>query len=173
MMCQCSFLCCTHPTIATTHVLNIPELLSLISRACCLPWQYYNRVEVQGDSDLHKVLALCTVSRDFYHYFSRPFPCTALSITTTHQLYMLFLDVIAFEEHRCQHVLSGGNPQQVHINFLNLYLLEVNLHDETNNGPWLWDIAQWATQYMTNWTELSIIISDNSLTTMLSCAGHW
>ncbi|EIW56104.1 uncharacterized protein TRAVEDRAFT_50590 [Trametes versicolor FP-101664 SS1] len=159
--------------MATTRVLNTPELLSLIGHACCLPWQYYNRDEVHGDSDLHEVLALHMVSRDFSHHFSRPFPRTALSICTAHQLHTLFLDVIAFEEHGCQCALSGGDPQRVHINFLNLYLLEVDLHNETNNGPLLWDIAQCATPYMTNWTELNIVTSNNSSTTMLSRAGHW
>ncbi|KAL1937210.1 hypothetical protein VTO73DRAFT_14463 [Trametes versicolor] len=159
--------------MATTRVLDTPELLSLIGRACCLPWQCYNKDEVQGDSDLHEVLALRTVSRDFYHHLSRPFPRTALSICTAHQLHSLFLDVIAFEERGCRCVLSGGDPRRVHVNFLNLYLLEVDLHNETDNGPLLWDIAQRATPYMTNWTELNIVISDNSSTTMLSRAGHW
>ncbi|EIW51265.1 uncharacterized protein TRAVEDRAFT_54716 [Trametes versicolor FP-101664 SS1] len=159
--------------MATTRVLNTPELLSLIGHACCLPWQYYNRDEVHGDSDLHEVLALHTVSRDFYHHFSCPFPRTALSICTAHQLHTLFLDVIAFEEHGCQCALSSGDPQRVHINFLNLYLLEVDLHNKTGNGPLLWDIAQRATPYMTNWTELNIVTSDNLSTTMLSRARHW
>ncbi|OJT15232.1 hypothetical protein TRAPUB_8210 [Trametes pubescens] len=75
--------------------------------------------------------------------------------------------------HACCLPWHGGNPRRVHINFLNLYLLEVDLHNETNNGPWLWDIAQCATQYMTNWTELSIIISNNSSTIMLSHVRHW
>lgn len=159
--------------MATTRVLDTPELLSLIGHACCLPWQCYNRDEVHGDSDLREVLALRAVSRDFYHHLSRPFPRTALSICTAHQLHSLFLDIIAFEEHGCRCVLSGGDPRRVHINFLNLYLLEVDLHNETDNGPLLWDIAQRATPYMTNWTELNIVISDNSSTTMLSRAGHW
>lgn len=159
--------------MATVHVLRTPELLYLIGRTHFPPWQYYNRGEVQHDSDLREVLALRTISTDFYHHFVRPFPRTALCISTAHQLYSLFSDVIAFEERLCRCSLSGGDARRGHVNFLNLYLLEVALHNEDDNSLQLWEVAQRAIPYMTNWTELNIVFDNDSSTTMLDRIGHW
>ncbi|KAI0640385.1 hypothetical protein C8Q79DRAFT_930670 [Trametes meyenii] len=152
---------------AAQTVLNIPELLSIIGEACCPSWQHYNYGGVLYNSDLSEVLALWRVSRNFYHHFVPRLTRTAISLTTAYQLACLFADVIAFEEKCCRCSLSGGHTSCKHVNFLNVYLLEVNMHHEIHNNARVWQLAQQAGCYMTGWLELNVVIDSDTSTTVL------
>ncbi|KAI0674735.1 hypothetical protein C8Q78DRAFT_1075113 [Trametes maxima] len=104
---------------------------------------------------------------------SHQVPPSAVSISTAYQLFRLFSDIVAFEEKCCHCALSGGPPERTHVNFLNLYLLEVDLHHQNHNNPQLWQVAQHAGQYMTGWTELNVILDNNTSCTLLEHIGHW
>ncbi|KAI0666723.1 hypothetical protein C8Q78DRAFT_1072130 [Trametes maxima] len=158
---------------AAQTVLNMPELLSMIGEARCPSWQHYNYGGVLYNSDLSEVLALRTVSRNFYHHFVPHLSRTAISLATAYQLACLFSDVIAFEEKCCRCSLSGGHANRRHVNFLNIYLLEVDIHHENHNDARVWQLAQRAGRYMTGWSELNIVIDCDTSTTVLERIGHW
>ncbi|KAI0371853.1 hypothetical protein BV20DRAFT_941197 [Pilatotrama ljubarskyi] len=160
-------------TPASVQVFRLPEMLCMIGRFRCPDWRYYNRGEILQIGDLAEVLALRTVSKSFLEHFIPPFPRTAISISSVEQLIRLFRDVIAYEKHWCRCSLSGGQNKLLHVNFLNAYLLEVEVEYEIQNNLSLWELAVEATSYMTNWTELNVIVNDEAFASVVARFGHW
>ncbi|KAI9069013.1 hypothetical protein FKP32DRAFT_1671737 [Trametes sanguinea] len=158
---------------ASVRVFQIPELIHIIGQFCCPEWHHYNYGEVLPLYDLQQALALRTISKTFLQHFVRPFPRTALSVSTVERLTQLFKDVIEYERKWCRCPLSGGNSDHPHVNFLNLYLLEVEIQDESLNNLDLWMLAVQATPFMTNWIELNVIINDEVFCSVLGQTTRW
>ncbi|KAJ3016092.1 hypothetical protein NUW54_g883 [Trametes sanguinea] len=137
-----SIVCPTMLTMpASVHVFQIPELIHIIGQFCCPEWHYYNHGEVLPLYDLRQALAIWTVSKTFLQHFVRPFPRTALSVSAVERLTQLFKNVIEYERKWCRCPLSDGNSNHPHVNFLNLYLLEVEIQNKSLNNLDLWMLA--------------------------------
>ena len=83
------------------------------------------------------------------------------------------MDVLNFERKFCRCTKDNKRPGSGHINFLNLYLVEFDLHAEDHNDLRLWKLAQQATPFMTGWKELNVIVDEDSANSNLGRIGHW